>query len=94
MLNFNLRRVKKFINYIYVGLGDLELDIKAYAYGALSVLAQGTYLTLAQKSLEDMSALLVLYITSYNTVLIFILASIFYEIQGVLQSESFSGNVF
>ncbi|GBN59451.1 Solute carrier family 35 member D3 [Araneus ventricosus] len=77
---------------ILAGLGDLELDLRAYAYGALSVLAQGTYLTLAQKSLEEMSALLVLYITSYNTVPIFIFASLFYETREVLQSESFSGN--
>ncbi|CAL1291898.1 unnamed protein product [Larinioides sclopetarius] len=75
---------------ILAGLGDLELDIRAYAYGALSVLAQGTYLTLAQKSLEEMSALLVLYITSYNTVPIFIFACLFHERQGVLQSQSFS----
>ncbi|KAF8783464.1 uncharacterized protein LOC129962669 isoform X2 [Argiope bruennichi] len=75
---------------ILAGLGDIELDIRAYSYGALSVVAQGIYLTLAQKSLEEMSALLVLYVTGYNTVPLFIFASLFYETQEVLQSESFS----
>lgn len=75
---------------ILASLGDLEFDLMTYMYGALSVLVQGLYLTLAQKSLEDMSALLVLYITSYNTIPIFIIISILHEAEGIAQYEKFS----
>ncbi|PRD29286.1 UNVERIFIED_CONTAM: UDP-galactose/UDP-glucose transporter 7 [Trichonephila clavipes] len=75
---------------ILASLGDLEFDMITYMYGALSVLVQGLYLTLAQKSLEDMSALLVLYITSYNTIPIFIIISFLHEAEGIAQYENFS----
>ncbi|GFT22845.1 hypothetical protein NPIL_274731 [Nephila pilipes] len=75
---------------ILASLGDLEFDLIAYIYGALSVIVQGLYLTLAQKSLEEMSALLVLYITSYNTIPVFIITSILYEAQQIVQYKHFS----
>jgi len=64
----------------------------AYGYGAVSAIVQGLYLTLAQKSLEDLSALNVLYISSYNTVVFFIVLSLFLEAQDIMH-KGFSGTV-
>ncbi|XP_035221121.1 UDP-galactose/UDP-glucose transporter 7-like isoform X2 [Stegodyphus dumicola] len=76
------------------GLGDLEFDTKAYAYGIFSVFVQGLYLTLAQRVLEDMSALDVLYINSYNSSPFFIILCLLFEIREVTQYNGFSDPAF
>lgn len=78
---------------IFSGLGDLEFDSKAYKYGAISILVQGLYLTLAQKCLEHMSALQVLYISSYNTTPFYVIVCLLLETEGITLYEHFSGNL-
>ncbi|GIY52315.1 hypothetical protein CDAR_207791 [Caerostris darwini] len=79
---------------ILAGFGDIEFEMRAYTYGAVSVLVQGLYLTLAQKSLEEMSALLVLYISCYNTIPLFVFIGLFYEGQSIIKFEKFSDSGF
>lgn len=74
-----------------LGFGDLNLDIKAYKYGTVSVFAQALYLTLAQKSLQSMTALDVLYLSSYNIILIFACSSLFFEYEEIILANRFSG---
>ncbi|GIY21887.1 hypothetical protein CEXT_520981, partial [Caerostris extrusa] len=73
---------------------DIEFEMRAYTYGAVSVLVQGLYLTLAQKSLEEMSALLVLYISCYNTIPLFVFIGLLYEGQSIVKFENFSDSGF
>ncbi|XP_067139970.1 uncharacterized protein [Centruroides vittatus] len=65
---------------ITAGLGDLTFDIWAYFYGVLSVIAQGFYLILVQRSAEkNMATLDILQLNSYNTFPIFILLGLMTE---------------
>ncbi|XP_050730848.1 uncharacterized protein LOC127005789 isoform X2 [Eriocheir sinensis] len=58
-------------------LGDLTFDGFAYSMGALSVLAQGLYLTLVQQCAENqLSTLEILQLNSYNTLAPFIVMSV------------------
>lgn len=64
------------LKYISV-LGDATFEKYTYFLGIMSVLAQGIYLTLVQKSSEShLSTLEILQLNSYNTLVPFILISV------------------
>ena len=84
-------------------VGDMEFDRRAYTTGALSVLAQAGYLTLVQMHSEKKSALQsttgsgggsaleMVYLNSYNTLPLFVVASLLMgEISALWGSESYS----
>lgn len=76
-------------------LGDLTFDGFAYSMGALSVLAQGLYLTLVQQSAENqLSTLEILQLNSYNTLAPFIVMSVLVgEPEGIVKSKYIRGNI-
>ena len=88
------------VGCIIASAGDLEFDSRAYTTGALSVLAQAGYLTLVQmhsekeksSGREGGSALDMVYLNSYNTLPLFLLASFLLgEISALGGSNSYSG---
>ncbi|KAG8185711.1 hypothetical protein JTE90_000700 [Oedothorax gibbosus] len=78
------------VGCVVASLGDLEFDSKAYKYGAVSILVQGLYLTLAQKCLEVMPALQVLHISSYNTTPFYVILCLLMETEGISHYKYFS----
>ena len=79
----------------------MEFDSRAYTTGALSVFAQAGYLTLVQKHSEKKSAqsggegggsaLEMVYLNSYNTLPLFVIASLLLgEISALWGSDSYS----
>ena len=91
------------VGCVIASAGDLEFDRRAYTTGALSVLAQAGYLTLVQRHSEKMSssssssgegasALDMVYLNSWNTLPLFLLASFLLgEISALGHSNSYSG---
>lgn len=77
-------------------LGDLTFDGFAYSMGALSVLAQGLYLTLVQQSAENqLSTLEILQLNSYNTLGPFIVMSVLVgEPEDIVKSKYIGGKTF
>nr|XP_042906162.1 UDP-galactose/UDP-glucose transporter 7 isoform X1 [Parasteatoda tepidariorum] len=78
------------VGCILAGLGDLQFDLQAYAYGTFSVLVQALYLTLSQKHLENSTALNILYLNSYNTVPLYIFLCLFSESVEILKYGKFT----
>lgn len=80
---------------IFSVLGDLTFDGFAYSMGALSVLAQGLYLTLVQQSAENqLSTLEILQLNSYNTLGPFIVMSVLVgEPEDIVKSKYIGGNI-
>merc|ERR1719188_1340767 len=89
------------VGCIIASVGDMEFDSRAYTTGALSVFAQAGYLTLVQKHSEKKSAqsggegggsaLEMVYLNSYNTLPLFVIASLLLgEISALWGSDSYS----
>ncbi|CAB4063157.1 SLC35D [Lepeophtheirus salmonis] len=65
------------IGCLIAGVGDYDFDIFTYTVGALSVLAQGLYLTFVQKKCNStMSVLDMIFINSWNTLPFFMFTSL------------------
>ncbi len=60
------------------GYGDLAFDPAAYAFGAVSVLAQALYLTLVQKSGSDFTTTETVHLNAYNNIPIMLTCSLLF----------------
>ena len=60
------------------GYGDLAFDPAAYAFGAVSVLAQSLYLTLVQKSGSDFTTAETVHLNAYNNIPIMLTCSVLF----------------